>query len=125
MYFSEKFKASGFVRVEIRGRRTEKQLYGTRSAGKRREPESADHRHRLYVFPANDRHQRDHILPEARVREFGQRHQSRSLHYRCWRDPGTGIIHIRIYIFFQIKCHIKKLFFINLTLVSLAVYDEK
>lgn len=74
--------------VEIRGRRTKEQLHGARGAGKRREPEGVDHQHRLYVFPANVRHQRDHILHETRVRALGQRHQPRGVHHR--RRHHTG-----------------------------------
>jgi len=60
--------------VEIRRRRAKEQLYGARGAREGREPEGTDDWHRLYVFPADDRYQRDHILYETRVRNFGKRH---------------------------------------------------
>lgn len=58
--------------AEIRRRRAEEQLHGTRGAREGRESEGADDRHRLHVFPADDRHQRHHILYETRVRDFGK-----------------------------------------------------
>lgn len=75
--------------AEIRRRRAEEQLHGARSAREGREPEGADHRHRLHVFPTDDRHQRYHILHETRVRDCGKRHQPRSFHDRCRHHTGT------------------------------------
>jgi len=75
--------------AEIRRRRAKEQLHGARGAREGREPEGADDRHRLHVLPADDRYQRYHILYETRVRDFGKRHQPRSVHDR--RRHNTGI----------------------------------
>lgn len=75
-------------RLEVRGRRTKEQLHGPRGAGEGREPESADDRYWFHVLPADDRHQRSDILPETHIREFRQRHQPRSVHDHCRRNPG-------------------------------------
>lgn len=53
--------------AEICRRRAKEQLHGARGAREGREPEGTDDWHRLHVFSADDRYQRDHILYETRV----------------------------------------------------------